>query len=482
MRTKQEILESYYNKGRIYDHQEEMEFMLHALGDFEVFFKHIVGHSVGDYHHEIFGLLKNERACMMAARGHAKTEICSVCFSLWRGMNREGMEIVIISSAEPQSLRIIRRIKALIDDNEILKELKPRAASVYWSKSEITLSNKTRITASPFTDTIRGNRIDLCICDDILKKELSEQSPAITKFFEIVEPAVDTEGSQLIVVGTPQSEYDLLHRLMEEGSGYKFGKFPCIERINGKKLEGKLTFPERWTKTKLQERYRNMGMAAFMQEYMCVPIQAGDIIFDYDTLIKPNINTQLGNLNEAVVGCEYWLGIDIALSTEKAADFSAYVIIEKRSADSMYRVVRVERPSKGTYTDKQFDRIKQLNDIFKFRRILIENRGNSMTLVQLLQHHSSTAPVTKDFPTTHAEKERIVLHLQKMLANREIELPPSSILINELKTIGVKHAIRMGQSTERIESLTGHDDTVMGLCLALEAATSQYGRISLKWN
>ena len=481
MRTHHEILESYYHQGRVYDAQEQLEFHMKALNDFETFFHCVIGHDVGPYHRILFNLLKEERLCIMSPRGHAKTEIFSVCYVLWKSIKSNDKEVVIISATDNQSMRIIRRMRLMIESNDFLMEFKPKARSSFWSKSQIVLTNKTRITSSPFTDTIRGNRIDLCVCDDILKKELSEQSPSITKFFEIVEPAVDTEGSQLIVVGTPQSSYDLLHVLSEEGSGYAFKHFQCCKELNGSICVGPVIFPERWTLEKLQQRFKNMGMAAFMQEYMCVPIQPGDIIFDYETLIKPNIDEGIEELTGGTFGYTYWLGVDVALSSDRAADFSAYIVLEKRPGDTTYRVVRVERPSKGTPTDQQINRIKELNKQFKFNTILIENKGNSMSIVENLRRDMETAGITREFPTTHAEKERVILKLQGMLANSHLNMLPESKLINELKSIGVKHSIRAGRSFEKIESLTGHDDTVMALALSVEAATSPLGQVGAIW-
>lgn len=482
MRTKQEILESYYKKGRIYDEEEEMAFYLTALADFEVFFEYIIGHTVGEYHKKIFKLLKNKRLCMMAPRGHAKTEICSVCYVIWKALNSENKEIIIISSAEYQALRILRRIKTHIESNEFLRDLKPKYSSAYWSKSELVLTNGTRITSAPFTDTVRGSRIDLCICDDILKKDLSDQTKTVNNFVEIVEPAVDNPGSQLIVVGTPQSFFDLFHRLEDPGSGYVFQRFECCASIEGHKLNGPPLFPERgWTMEKLKARLNTMGLAAFLKEYMCRPIQPGDIIFDYETLVKPCINEYLEELHKGNKTYTYWLGVDVALSKERSADYSAYVIVEKRDGDEKLRVVRVERPPKGTYTNVQFDRIKELHRDFTFRNIMIENKGNSMTLVESLQRDMETCGTTKQFPTTHSEKERIILKLQKLMANRQIELYNNETLIEELSSIGIKHRIIAGKSTEKIESLTGKDDTVMALALAVEAATSAYGQVGASW-
>jgi len=77
-----------------------MEFSYLALHSFEIFLKHVIGHAVGDYHKELFDLLENDRICVMSPRGHAKTEIFSVCYSIWKALNAEELEIVIVSSTD----------------------------------------------------------------------------------------------------------------------------------------------------------------------------------------------------------------------------------------------------------------------------------------------------------------------------------------------------------------------------------------------
>lgn len=481
MRTIQQILESYYDEARVYDKKEEELFRYKAAYDFETFFQHIIGHQVGDYHREIFNLLKNERCAMMSPRGHAKTEICSVCYTLWRGMNKGDLEIVIVSSAEFQSLRVIRRIKNYVDGNEMLQEVKPKNAKTYWSKSEINLKNNTRILTNPFTDTIKGDRIDVCVCDDLLRRELSEQNIAIDKFFEIIVPAVDNPNSQLIVVGTPQSEWDLFHRLAEKGSGFAFKRFQCCKSVDGNKLVGPVLFPERWNITKLQEQLNNMGRTAFMQEYFCIPIQPGEVLFDYDTVIKPCINENMVEYGEAEPNKSYYLGVDVALSKDRAADFSAFVIVEKTTSKDTLKIVKAERPSKGTGTNELFNRIKELHGLFKFQQILIENRGNSMTLVEFLQKDVETAGITEDFKTVNTEKERIILKLQKLMSTNLVEMYHSTILINELMDMGLKVRMRGGRAVEKMESLRGRDDMVMACCLAVESATSKLGQVSFQW-
>jgi len=478
-RTKQEILESYYCQSRVYTPEEEADFNFAAITDFEVFFKHVIGQAVGDYHKELFTLLKSPRVCIMSPRGHAKTEICSVCYTLWKAMSNEGYEIVVVSGAKDQSMRVMRRMKEYIETNDFLKWLKPTNKEYYWSKHEMFLSNRTHISSLPFTDTVRGIRIDLCICDDLLKREMSNQTPAIEKFFEVISPACDKPNSQIIVVGTPQSEFDLLHTLSEKPS-YAFKRFQCCAGIISGRLQGPVLFPQRFDVKKLQDIYYEMGVSAFRQEMMCYPIQSGELIFD-EELVKSCIDRSIKELQHAEPANEYWLGVDIALSKEKAADQSAYVVVEKQPGDTKLRCVRVETPTKGTYTSDQFDRIKELNRQFKFKRILIENKGNSMTLVEFLQRDPETAGLTEEFPTTHSEKERILLKVQKLMHNGSLDIYYNEKLIMELQEIGLKHVWRSGRSTEKLESLTGHDDTVIAFALAVEAATSNVGQVSMAW-
>jgi hypothetical protein len=170
--------------------------------------------------------------------------------------------------------------------------------------------------------------------------------------------------------------------------------------------------------------------------------------------------------------------LDVALSKDCAADWWAYVVLVKRPLFFLFFFVKVERPPKGTYTEHQFKRILELHSQFRFKKIMIENKGNAMTLVEFLQREPATCGIVEDFPTTHSEKERVILKVQKLMQNGLLNLYPSSLLINELRSIGIKHKIVSGRSSERIESLTGKDDTVMALALVVESATSRTGEVS----
>jgi len=480
MRTLQQILDSFYNKGRVYDAEEESYFRLRAMADFEVFFKDVIGLAIGDYHRQIFNLLKNQRVCIMSPRGHAKTEICAVAYVIWKAMHNPDYNIAIISATEIQSQDIIRRIKNHLETNEYLAPLKPGSAmrTYYWSRQELQLTNRTRIVSKPFTDAVRGQRLDLCICDDILRSELTDQESTKRKFFEIIEPAVDSKHSQLIVVGTPETDFDLLHHLSDPSTGYVFKRFQCCED-KGTYLKNVL-FPERWTTGMLRQKKATVGITSWLKEYMCIPMRSGELLFP-ESLVRACVKPDIPELMQAREGGEYWLGIDVALSPERLADYSAYAVLEKLQGDEKYRLVRLERPQKGTQTKDQFERIREMHKQFNFRTIMIENKGNSMSLVEDLQRDSFTSPVAKAFVTTNKERDRIIIKLQTLMSNASFEMYPNKIMQDELMSMGIQAKFYDGRSEERIDSLSGKDDTVIALALAVEAATSPRGQLGAMW-
>ena len=481
-RTTYDCINSYFNKDRIYDDVEKAEFFCKCSADFEFFFKHVIGLAVGEYHKQLFEMLKNQRICLLSPRGHAKTEIFSVAYSVWKSTYNNYHNTVIVSNTEKQAQRIIKRVKDKIDSNELLSTMKPAVnkRNYTWSKSTIVLGNGSQIMATCLTDSIRGDRIDLCICDDILKKELSDQSKITQDFHDIVEPATDNPESQLIVVGTTVSRHDLFHELAQKGTGYVFKKFMCCERIDGGLLKGKVLFPERWTLKRLQEKYNSMGPTSFRKEYMSDPIQTGELLYPHD-LVQNAVDNELEQMSGGRGGCEYWMGVDVALSSDKKADRTAFVIIEKRPGDTTLYNAAVIQPSRGTPTHELFSQIKHLNQQFRFKRILIEDKGNSMSLVEDLQRDFETGKVTEPFITTHKEKDRILMKMQPMMKNGTLKLLNVALLLTELESMGVKGEFRLGRFHEKLESLTGHDDTVMALALAVEAATSKVGQVGAIW-
>src|SRR5947207_2610172 len=69
-------------------------------------------------------ILNNDRALVLAPRGHGKSVFFSLTYPLWR-IIRGKREVLLISYSEDQVRRLIREIRITVETNPFLESLRP---------------------------------------------------------------------------------------------------------------------------------------------------------------------------------------------------------------------------------------------------------------------------------------------------------------------------------------------------------------------
>ncbi len=232
-------------------------------------------------------------------------------------------------------------------------------------------------------------------------------------------------------------------------------------------------WPEKYSAKKLERLRNSMGSASFNKEYMCKPIATGTALFPYE-LVKSCMQ-KIEIESEARVAGEYFLGADIALGTKKSSDYSVYQILKKFDNQLIY--VRKER-YQGKPSDEQKDRIRYLKKVFNLRKGVLEAVGLSIDIVNELTSVDKGFPgVFKAYITTRKNKELILSKLESYMRNGALILDETDeVLIEELLTFGLKQD---NQGKQTYEALGKHDDCVIALALAVEAADSVNSYVSI---
>ena len=206
---------------------------------------------------------------------------------------------------------------------------------------------------------------------------------------------------------------------------------------------------------------------------MTNPRAGGSALFTEELLKKRSSLS----LSRGTYGFTYYLGVDVALSKDKKADYSAFIVIEKDRNHNL-KVVKLER-YRGISEKEIKDRIIELHRAFKFRKILIEQKGLSYGIVKdLKDSNSEIRGYVMGFDTNKQNKEELISGIHTALSTGNLTLLENEILINELRSFGIKKDKRTGRET--YEALGGHDDTVIGLGLSVEAASGALGSVSLE--
>jgi hypothetical protein len=372
-------------------------------------------------------------------------------------------------------------IQNTIETNPKLKWLKPQTTSETWNKSQINTTNGNRYFIKPFNETIRGTHPDIYICDDILRNEDITQEQAKDAFWSLIFPTINTRKAQLIVVGTPMTTDDLLSDLSnlataKEGDALyelhnlclKSGLLPIISKHEAVITDktGNWVEPlwkENFNLDELRAMRGLIGGLRFDREYMCNPHAGGSSIFT-EEMLK---NRHTMELNHARQGYYYYCGCDIAISENNTADWSSYVVLEM-DKEKHIQEVKVER-YQGKGTSWQIKRIEQLNSAFNFRKILIESRGLSLGMVKDMLNHPELKMITEGFDTSRKGKELLISWIETTLSSKQLKILDNPVRVSELRNFGIKKD-KSGKTT--YEALGGHDDTVIALGLAIEAALS----------
>ena len=458
----------------------------HAKSDLQFFLKHVIGAKLSDFHYEELSLLygedkPNRYVCVISPRGHLKTTLFSIYYVAWKLYRENKFLIAISSSTMDQGKRIMSTLRDAINDNELLEKLMPKSRDFLWNKTEISTVNRNHVAIKMFGTSVRGTQVDLYVFDDVLRDlENMTQEQAKDIFWGICFPCVQARKGQIVVVGTPQTTDDLLADITgEDDDGkpmhkdWKWKRFSAASLDENGNLETVL-WPENFTIDELRGIRSDQGPLRFDREYLCNPLSGGSSIFQ-DSLIKRQMISFESNIRNKT--SSYFLGMDMAISRKDTADFTVFTVIEK-DKEGIFWQRKMER-FKSDNQAFMIERIKALHKTYNFRKILLEDVGLSQGLVVDASREQDLKFAVEGFKTGSVNKEELISHLLSGLQSGELNILNNPILLRELGAFGIKKT-KTGKQT--YEALGGHDDCVISLSLAFEAATTRMkGRAGLSW-
>uniref|UniRef100_A0A6M3L8W8 Putative terminase n=1 Tax=viral metagenome TaxID=1070528 RepID=A0A6M3L8W8_9ZZZZ len=447
---------------------------------FPHFCKNILGIKVSKKHEEAIDLIiqslesppeKKESLGIQFSRGHGKTTIFSVALSLWlcwKTPADKPLAISLRSHSQSFSTSINRKLKDYIEFNPKLKErlLPTDFKSNSWSADYIRTKNGHDIFSLPFRQ--RGNHVDLSICDDIQTDEDAFSTLSLSRikeaFWGTVYPTTQSKKGIHVVVGTPIAFNDIFYDL-SKNKGFHSIKYPAVKIDKDGKFYDPL-FPELFSLEQYYHIRNTIPSWAWQREYLLNPI-GGEIALFGEDLVKSCIyeDDEEADIPEDIKEYrEVFLGCDIAVSEREGSDYSCFIILEKYPDKPLKMIGKWYE--KGITTDEQIEKIKELNRINSFSRIVIEQKGISWPMAQKAAEDPEIGYAVERFDTNQKNKEKIVGTLELLMRSKMLKIPYDDSLISELQTFGKIE--RNGKQT--FEAMAGHDDQVIALCLACYAA------------
>jgi len=448
------------------DKEETTQIDIQKVKEDPVYFlKEVLKLNIAPFHQEWMKLTQNNpRVAIMAPRGHGKTEVLIIGNSIWKAFRQPNFEGLIISNSLPQSTDVLRRIKMHLKGNEYLASSIPQTMDAAWSKTEIELTNGSRIMCKPYSDAVRGFHVDLVCCDEVGTYEDKDL------FKYAITPTVNKKRGSIICIGTPTSRTDLLHELFDNPA-YKSKKYKAVN-------SGKALWPKFFPITMLKRIKDEHGRLAFAREYLCEPLGTENQIFPFTLLEKGFLNELFMERRDftKITDSVYYIGADFAMSGAAGSDYTVFIVLE-RTQDRL-KVVKMER-FKGLPYEAQKQYFIDLFEKFKPIMGLLDESSFGQTFLQQLK--ALGYPV-KGFKFSIQSKNDLITNLINQFENNRVLIPrpvpkldsdyrtrkQSDILIDELMNFGVE-ITKGGFPTFR--GIGAHDDCVISLALGVYAAT-----------
>jgi len=469
IRTIQEIL-----KGTGYENNQVEAFWAKCYVDFTFFAEHLFEFDFADYHREWYNLMeKYPRLCIMAYRGSGKTNLIAAYF-IWKAVFSEGLKFLVLSQDFEDSKKVLKIIKTMFSDNEILTQFVPSDRYASWKATELSINNGCIFYCKTYGEGVRGLRIDYLLCDE------GGQYEDKSIFWTAVSAVVQLNRGKIFVIGTPKSPIDLLHEL-KDNDEYYFDEY-VVEK------DGKPLWPQKYTMlehdTETQRSIpaikKEIGELPFQQEFMLKPISDANSLYPIELLEKSLANKEkflpFGRKNEM-----YYLGYDIAGGNLKG-DFVVMTVLgitgEKK------RLVKGLR-FRATF-EEQMNKLRELYEDFKPAKMVVDATTIGEKQAKDVEQEFGGTEMLK---VTYDIKTKILMDLRREFERFNLVLPNNrddesykftQQLITELSEVSVKVDLRVGQTTRQKFSFGKYDDCVNSLAYANRASLDSYGAVSFR--
>ena len=463
--------------GEILRHDSLSDVLARASIDFKFFVERIMSGTLEEelkikpFHIQWYNyFLNSKRTCIIAARGTGKTTTLGVAFPLHISFFNRHKDFLVVSNAMHQSVDIIKRIRDYIEENELLKKLRPPTYSATWSKTELNTNTHCRIIAKPYNPNLRGGHYHYVLCDEgSLYADLSV-------YFRSVVPTVNVKNGNIMVIGTPTSQTDLLARLGENPE-YVVKSYPIIKG-------NRLLWREKYSLERLERIKSEISPDNFSREYLCNIVDEAISPFPYRMLVRAfDPNLRLGtprpsnyvDVNKRLGESEgtFYVGADFALAAK--GDYSAFVVVEKRR-DNKIQIVDIYR-RRGMPFQEQLSLLKAIH--FKYHPVQMLLDKSTFGEVFLTELKRENLPV-RGFSFTQENRNSAFNIAIRKFQEENIVIPYDQnhgetvskvdVLINELTSFVIDKT-RTGYAT--YISRGKNDDVAIAFLLAIKTASVQ---------
>ena len=279
-----------------------------------------------------------KRKLMLVPRGHLKSTLLTVGYSLLRIARDPNVRILIANATYDMACTFITMIKKHLQSNETFRELygDMTTNAKRWSENVITVptsaftvKKEPTVTAYGIGGNLVSQHYDVIIMDDVVNRDLINTPEQIQKtitFYKDSLDLIEPEG-EIIIVGTRWHQNDLYGWLMDESSPEE--AYVNFDIMVKKAYEGDMNtgenfvslFPQKFTLSYLQQLKKEKGPYEFAAQYEnnCVPEESAKF--------KQKWFQMVGEEELKYRDINYFTMVDPAIAQKEDSDKTAIVTI-----------------------------------------------------------------------------------------------------------------------------------------------------------
>ncbi|MSR87096.1 hypothetical protein EXS70_02900 [Candidatus Peribacteria bacterium] len=356
--------------------------------------------------------------------------------------------VILVGLTQAQAKQHLRNIKEELEHNPLLRaDLGPfREEEDEWRNSCLVISNYgAKIMAVSIDQAVRGfrhgsYRPDLFVCDDIEDMMSVKTKEGRDKTYQWVKsellPAGDT-GTRIVFIGNLLHEDCLLKRLQREIEARTlrgiYREYPLVDGSEKCLWPGKYPTKE----TIEAERQRIGSDSAFYREYLL------RILPDLERVIH---REWICYYPELPADWEKYLlftatGVDVAISQNESADFTAMVSAKVYRVDSEIYIFILPNPVNAHLTPLEtLQRAKDIKTVIggsRGVRFYVEEVGYQGALIEFMKHEGLRAEGSK---VKNQDKRARLALASPLLQSGKVMFPRHGCedLINQLVNFGVE--------------------------------------------
>ena len=423
------------------------EFRKRAENDHLFFCRHVLGYKDldDDLHGDVSDLVNNgpnRRKLLLLPRGHLKSSLITVGWTLWRLIQNPNRTFAIFNETQDLAEAFLREIQDQLVAPKISKYwpnlVPPPSERRIWTKSAL-LINREKVNRSPsveaksITESTAGRHPDVMILDDPISDRTVQTEAGIRKSLQkyrelqaLLEPPSEEDPirGSLIVIGTRWHWNDLYNHIMTNLTDlYDIRLRKALE-------SGKVIFPQKFSRKVLGELREEMGEWTFSSQMMNEPVDSENAMFAPSLLEDVQWKGDKKEFLERAL-------LQVFIAVDPAWDGHDYTGLVVGAMNEMGKLYVLEARRLRVKPDEMIEHIIAAAQTWQASKIGFEAAGGGQEwlmkhLREACENMGYTIPV---IPVSHQNKSKNnrVLGLVPLLSGRKLYIHEScDDLISEL--------------------------------------------------